>query len=305
MRNYGLPDAFMLTFSSARKAAYTQYEADFFGFDPDTFGPTFKTLWGESITASYAIESDEARDDRQRVMTDRVNSLMADGRRMYIDLRYWVNKAFPADQGIRDYFGLDTYSQLSNSQAGMLVQLSDMHRGATHATYGPVLLAAGYTAGKVAALGTLITDLRDENADQDNFIDDSPVATAARETQYNHTWGYMQKVNEASKVAYYGNVKMLNRFTLPATGNTTDVFNVLGTVLSATTGLPISGAKVKLVQLDIVVETDPFGRYAFTEIPAGGHDLEATASGMVPQTVAINVPATGSVEQDFSLSPAP
>ena len=305
MKNFPGSVAAMLVGSSARREAYIQYEADFFGFDPVRFPALFKDDWRASITASYAVESDEARDDVQEVLTDRVLALMADGRRMYIDLKYWVNRAFPNDRGIRNYFGIDTYSDVSQSQQGMIVQLSEMHRGATHATYGPLLLAAGYTAAKVTALGTLLNDLVNENATQDNFIGDSPVATTAREAQYNSTYAFDQAVNEASKVIYYGNPVMLNRFTLTASGNASDVFNVLGTMTDSVTGLPIAGGKVKLVELDILVLTDEFGKYGLTEIPAGNYTLQFAADGYAVQSVNITVPASGAVTQDVAMVPAP
>jgi hypothetical protein len=80
----------------------------------------------------------------------------------------------------------------------------------------------------------------------------------------------------------------------PGTGS------INGQVTNAQNGLPIAGATVTL---DGVTQTttDANGFYNFSGVPAGPHGLSAAATGFSTQNTTTNVPAGGSVVENFAL----
>ncbi len=79
-----------------------------------------------------------------------------------------------------------------------------------------------------------------------------------------------------------------------------------GTVTSAFDGSPISGATVAIVGTD-GAQTDGTGSYTVSHVPAGDHDVTASARfghfGYKSQTVSIQVIAHQTLRQDFGLWP--
>jgi protocatechuate 3,4-dioxygenase beta subunit len=74
-----------------------------------------------------------------------------------------------------------------------------------------------------------------------------------------------------------------------------------GTVTDRLTGVPIPGARLRLVELELEVVTDSSGRYLFPDIPSGEYTLTAEAPGYRP--VALKVRVVGRTVQDVVLEP--
>lgn len=82
----------------------------------------------------------------------------------------------------------------------------------------------------------------------------------------------------------------------PATGTVT------GNVGNAGSNRLLEGAQVAIPTLGLTALTDATGRYILHSVPAGRHDLTATYTGLDPLTVAVDVSAGTSSQQNFDLT---
>ena len=69
------------------------------------------------------------------------------------------------------------------------------------------------------------------------------------------------------------------------------------------TGAPIARARLRIPQLERVIETDAAGRYRFDDLRPGRLVIIAEAAGYSGTRAEVDVPASGAVERDFSLRP--
>ena len=68
-------------------------------------------------------------------------------------------------------------------------------------------------------------------------------------------------------------------------------------------GAPIRGASVRVPQLDRAARADSTGQFKLEGLPTGRVTIVGEAPGFVGKRVEVTVPATGTVEQAFSLVP--
>ncbi|MGN8216229.1 beta-sandwich domain-containing protein [Halococcus salifodinae] len=82
---------------------------------------------------------------------------------------------------------------------------------------------------------------------------------------------------------------------------------VEGTVVNNATGDPIEDAPANIsVAVDdgnYTAVTDEDGTYRIEDVPAGTHNVTVSPDGYTNETTAVEVPANGTVTQDFSLAP--
>ncbi|MBA3554229.1 MAG: TonB-dependent receptor [Gemmatimonadales bacterium] len=80
---------------------------------------------------------------------------------------------------------------------------------------------------------------------------------------------------------------------------------VAGTVRNEETGEPLAGAIVTLSDVGRSTSTDPAGRYLLPEVPAGPQHVAVRFIGHSPHALHALVPATGRLEINVALRPAP
>ncbi len=80
---------------------------------------------------------------------------------------------------------------------------------------------------------------------------------------------------------------------------------VVGTILDGALSEPLRGAVVSLPDLDRIAVSDRRGRYAFPMLPPGRQRITVRCLGYEPRTLSALVPATGELEIDIALEPAP
>ena len=68
-------------------------------------------------------------------------------------------------------------------------------------------------------------------------------------------------------------------------------------------GAPIRGASVRIPQLERAAAADSVGQYRLEGLPTGRVTIVGEAPGFVGKRVEVTVPASGTVEQPFSLVP--
>jgi hypothetical protein len=238
-------------------------------------------------------DSAETRTDQLTQETADVAVNMINGRRVYARMKYFLNLAFPTKPGIPNEFGLNDYDSIGSNVAAMVKFLANMHDKAEN-KYKTQLLAVGVTQAHIDEILTVKNSLSTEETEQEVFKATGPEATAARIATHNTTWGFVQRVNNASKAVYYDDFVKLNLFLLPRNNEPdTTIFNLLGTASDAGTASPLPGVGVRIIELGLTTTTDANGQYAYTNIPPGSYTLEFTLAGYVTETAAVVVADDG------------
>lgn len=78
---------------------------------------------------------------------------------------------------------------------------------------------------------------------------------------------------------------------------------VQGTVTNATTGGPVAGAVVTVASTGQSTTTGADGTYQIADVPSGTQVLTASAAGFVTASATVVVPADGTEQENFALSP--
>jgi TonB-dependent receptor len=79
---------------------------------------------------------------------------------------------------------------------------------------------------------------------------------------------------------------------------------VVGTVADSSGVRVLQGAEVRIPALGRVTNADAAGRYRFTGLPAGTHEVVATFAGAGQQVQTVTVGAEGTMQLNFALAPA-
>ena len=102
---------------------------------------------------------------------------------------------------------------------------------------------------------------------------------------------------------------MLQRILLVALGLAPPILSgaqgnsvLSGRIIDAT-GVPIVGARVRVPQLERIGPVDSTGRYVLEGLPTGRVTIVGEAPGFAGKRAEITVPASGTMQQDFSLVP--
>ncbi len=86
---------------------------------------------------------------------------------------------------------------------------------------------------------------------------------------------------------------------LPAYAST-----ITGSVADSTGVRPLQGAEVRIPSLGRVTNADAAGRFRFTGIPAGTHEVIVTFAGARRESQSVSVATEGTVQMSFALAPA-
>jgi hypothetical protein len=293
-RNYNMPDADMFQRSRTKRQHFIDNKPAFVAFDPD-FDDPYDADWLLSIEASEGTDTAETRDDTGQQETAEVNEVMALGRKKHVQIKYFVTKAFGDKPSILKKFGSDDYAQAGQSQKYMKLYLTNLHKQCESADYKPALLAANCTQLKIDEIKTIADNLSAEDTEQNVFIENEPVATKARVTQYNETFAFWHKVNAASKSIFYDDPELLNLFLFPRNTEPAESFNVLGKATTGAASAPVVGATVQIESLSLSTTTDNNGDYGFAAVPAGTYDVKFTKAGFVDLIISVTVLASGQV----------
>ncbi|MES2621508.1 MAG: carboxypeptidase-like regulatory domain-containing protein [Bacteroidota bacterium] len=299
--NFSVPAEDMLEDARTMKALFDDDVADFTAKDPD-LDAAFAADMLDSIEESEGWETAETRQDQQEQETEDVLVAMKTGNQTYIIAKYYIEKAFSAQPKTLKKFGLDNFTAARNRQPKMILFLRNLHTLCEDPANKAELLAAGMTQLQIDAIGVAVGTLATENTEQNKFIKETPEATAERITQYNSTFAFMQQINRASKIVYYGNVVKLNQYLLPHGSQGAD-FNAEGKVTDGSNnGAPLKGVKVRCEELNIETYTNFYGNWGFTDVPVGIHKFTFTLPGYTTVDHNATFVQNGSVKFNMSLS---
>ncbi len=123
---------------------------------------------------------------------------------------------------------------------------------------------------------------------------------------------YVALISAAGKASYVTGVMINSGATTTLNAQLADLPGaLLGTILDASTGLPIIGASVQVSvrnSAGAVVASafsDPSGNYLISGLSPGGYTVTVSASNYQGNSASANVPPNGSVTVSMSLSPSP
>ncbi len=244
-RKFKLPAVNMIQKSKTYRLHFNNRNAAFTAFDA-VFGNPFAANWLTAINAAEAQDTYETLEDQQQTETAEVNAELVKAQKIYIELKYFIEKAFPDAFTIRNEFGLDTYSEIRSSQPEMIQFFSNMHDKAEN-KYKAELIEAGYTQPKIDEIETIKNSLDTEDQEQEVFIDENALATSTRNQVYNVAWEFAQKVNRAAHVIYADDADTLNLFLLPPSDAPAEIFSLLGLVTDAATAAPLADVDVEVL----------------------------------------------------------
>lgn len=301
VRKYNVPDADCIQEARAVRLIYIQDEDKFFAFDPDTFKPLFKDDWEISLNKSSATETAETRQDQLTVETEEVLALMADSRKKYIQIKYFVEKAFEKSEGKRNKFGLDNYEEASQNQHAMALFMENLETQCNEPVQKAALLAAGLGQPAIDEIGPLVKGLKGEEAEQEAFKKTSGSATDERIAQYNESFEFWQKVARASKVIFYDNPTKQNEYELPH-GTPGVEYKVEGKVTDGSNdNANLKNVIVAIPQNGFATVTNAYGNYGFVNLEPGNYTLNFTLDGYAEQNIPITVTQSGKVTKNASL----
>ncbi|MBI5692619.1 MAG: TonB-dependent receptor [Verrucomicrobia bacterium] len=90
--------------------------------------------------------------------------------------------------------------------------------------------------------------------------------------------------------------------SLAGAADSTPTGSLSGSVSNAGTGNLLEGARLEVPALGLSALTDATGRYEFSQLPAGTHELVATYLGLDPQRATVVVPAGTGAVRHFDLT---
>ena len=297
-RKFNVPAGEMLTQSRAVRLIFIDDKALFLALNP-AFADPFAADWLASIAASEAYPTDEVREDEQQTQTEGVLQDMADARVLYKKTMYYVREAFPNNKSIWNEFGENDFEQMRDNQSKYAIffntLLSKINENLAELT------TAGMPAGFPLEVTNATNKFKDDNESQDKTIMTTQQATQERNTQYNSTFEFWQRVSAASKIIFDGNPVKLNQYLLPEGPQPDPDINLKGKVIDSTGGAPLKGVTVVVKELSIETVTNYAGNYNFVSIPAGSYTLSFLLSGYTTQEIPVTILASGVVVQNVSL----
>jgi len=299
----GLTDELMIEGAQTMVDLYREDVADFTAFDASlTTG--YADGVQDLIDAAVDIPSDETVQNEISELTDAVQTAWDACKTHFQDAKYFIEKAFPGNVARHKVFGFNDYEKMSRTQSTVkffMDQFSD-----TAVKYQTELIAAGYTAPKIAAIATLDTAFDTANRAQEKAKKDRLEATQNRNTAMNDVWRAIKIINQASKSVYRTNYAKLQQYLMPAPASNepAEALSLRGTVINTITNLPEAGVAVALPDLGLATVTDLTGSYAFAAgAPAGDTALTGVKTGFANYEATVTLVDDVTVTKNFQITP--
>lgn len=233
IRNYHGSDSLM---TQTARVIYNLFVNDlmkFTDFD-STLGTAFGAAFLVDVQNAETVVADSTVIDQQVTLTENVLASMELARTKYIEVKYFVQKAFPKSAGTQGEFGLNDYEKARKSNVLMGQFLFGMHVAC--AKYNTQLIAVGYTQAKIDAILLIRADLLDNNNLQKVFQKQRPKLTEDRIIVLKSCYSTMMEVMGAAQIVYADDYAKQHQFVYhPSSGNGNEEFP--GTIRADTEGL--------------------------------------------------------------------
>lgn len=286
-RNYSGADSEMLEDSATVHTLFVNDLADFSAFDP-SFDAPYAADWLASINTAQALPTDELYRDQIQVRTQTVQQAMQACRAKYMEVKFFVLKAFPNNKAVQQEFGLDDYNRARQSDIKLQEFMIRMHQIATK--YQAQLLAVSYTAPQIAQILTLANTLGDNNIEQEVVIKEQLTATQNRVESMNLVYEKRSLIAQAAKIIYADNFAKYQQYLLPNSGSNQDDYAIQGIIKDATSNAPLQGVQIMVQELGIQTQSNSQGKYAFADnIPPATYNLIFYLAGYNSKEASVTV----------------
>ncbi len=125
-RRFNGTDAYMVERAYTIHGQLTADLAEFTAYD-STINAAFLTSFQTAINTALSSGTDETAQDQQAQLTNTVLVTMRDCQKKYGEVKYFAEKAFPADKALQNEFGTNDYAKARVSQPHMAFFMTTMH----------------------------------------------------------------------------------------------------------------------------------------------------------------------------------
>jgi hypothetical protein len=198
-RLYNTYDANVIGFANLMHLYLQESLAEFAAFDPQ-FTVEYLAELEADIEAASKCGSDLQSIGAQEQVSQDLKEKLAVCRVRFMDLKYFVGKAFEDDVTKAAEFVFKDYLKVRQSPAKMSQWLSDSHEVATK--YASELTEAGFSSEKIAELLTLSNELKTLKSNLASAKAERLAATSERIRTHNKVFKTVQKICNVGKRIY-------------------------------------------------------------------------------------------------------
>jgi len=198
---------FSKSFDDALEQAYrfhTEFLTDKATFIAATplFNDPFAADFLVNIEAADALPTyDDDRDD-SILLTQAVEEKMEEAREHFRKLMYYVNIAWPDDNGIARGFGSSQYDKARKSTLKLINLVQKAFIKANSTTYKTDLIAVGFVQADIDLLNTLADGITEKNNAQEDYMSNTYERSETRIVAFNKVWDSMVKISDGSKIIF-------------------------------------------------------------------------------------------------------
>lgn len=174
----------------------------------------FTAEWTTATDAARALPPDYASVNEQANETQKLETLMEEGRTLFQTLMLYTQLAFPNDKSVLRLFGQPQYHGVRNSQLKLPVLLRSAYAQVSKPEYITALLAKGLKQAEVTLLDSLAKSIVDQNVIQQNAKKARSLAASERIIAMNAVWEKMATVCQCAKLVFQNDAARYNLFLL-------------------------------------------------------------------------------------------
>ncbi len=284
LREYTLDDLDMMERAQVFHDNFGTDKALFTAAFPHLADP-FQADFQTAIDDADAIPSGAEVDAEIRVLTEELDALLELGRKAMQKLFTYADVTF-GSAAKTNTFGKPRYQKARYSQLKMKELLETGHRKASETANETALTAAGYTPADIAELASLRDQIDAKNAEQEDLKSGRYEKTELRIKAFNEVWGYMVKINQASKVVFADSPAKLTEYLLypsvhhdlPKPQGLTAVTDPVEPLTANLAWDEVAGAESYKIYVSVVDLGEPSGEYTVQgEVETNMYDAAMTA----------------------------
>lgn len=198
-RTYYYSNDVLLQYAS-NQISYLQTDLPAFeAFDPD-LGSAKLDAMADLVQWALDEGGDELNVSKLGSTTQVMLEALANSRKVYHQLRYWVLKTFPAHKAVQRQFGIGRFTKVADSQEAMITFMATLTQSV--AEYNAQLQAAGAPLPLLDSIGTLAAALKEANDAQEAKKGNRQVDTEERTNKLNELHQHTKDYNTAAEFVF-------------------------------------------------------------------------------------------------------
>jgi hypothetical protein len=212
-RNFNKTDEKMLLQSEVLLDSFRDNKSLFIERFPQ-FNDPFDNEWAAATAAARQIPPDYALVAAQTMESALLETLMDQGRNLFLTVMLYVQLAFPNDRNILNAFGHNQYSSARSSHLKLPVLLRSTFIPASNPEYKPALMMKGLTEMQISSLETLGKSIINQTVAHGNAKKERSRMASVRINNMNAVWGKMSLVSLCAKSLFQNDLAKYNLFIL-------------------------------------------------------------------------------------------